>query len=119
MKYDANNIFARIISGEIASDKIYEDETVIAINDINPVAPVHVLVIPKKHYVDFSEFIGNNSEEGILNYYKAIKKITDQLGLDSYRLVTNKGSASGQSVFHFHTHIIAGSKNHNLIDKGL
>lgn len=117
--YNKNNVFAKMISGEIVVEKIYDDEILIAINDINPAAPVHVLVIPKKSYVDFDDFSQNATEHEIVHYYKMIAKIAIDQGLSDYRLVTNKGSDSGQSVFHFHTHIIGGKKISELIDKGL
>lgn len=114
--YDENNIFAKIISGEIASDKIYEDDYVIAINDINPVAPVHMLVIPKKPYADFADFISRADKDEISHYFSSIRNIAENQGLEEYRLVSNKGSSAGQSVFHFHTHIIGGKTIHGLID---
>lgn len=114
--YDKNNIFAKIISGEISSDKIHEDDHVIAINDINPVAPVHMLVIPKKPYADFADFISKATKEEVSHYFSAIKNIAENQGLKEYRLVSNKGTSAGQSVFHFHTHIIGGKTIHGLID---
>lgn len=117
--YDSNNIFAKIITGEIPAKKIYEDNYVIAINDINPVAPIHILVIPKNGYKDFTTFIGNASNEEITHYYKAIKKIADDAGAKDYRVITNNGKGAGQSVFHFHSHIIGGREITGLIDKGL
>lgn len=115
--YDKNNVFAKIINGELQAKKIYEDDIVIAINDINPVAPVHVLVIPKGDYIDYSDFINKASSEIIQHYFAKIAKIITMLGLEpgGYRLVTNKGSDSGQSVFHFHTHIIGGKPFSKLI----
>lgn len=115
MKYDSNNIFAKIISGEIPAKKIYEDEHVIAINDINPVAPVHILVIPKGSYLDFADFTNNASADEVAHYFKTINKIAKEQGLEEYRLISNKGAQSGQSVFHFHTHIIGGAKISGLI----
>lgn len=113
--YDSNNVFAKILRGEINSPKIYEDDYVIAINDINPVAPIHILIIPKGQYVDFADFIANASQDMIVGYYQAIKKIADDKALSDYRVITNKGSGVGQTVFHFHTHLISGKKFLGLI----
>lgn len=117
MTYDSNNIFAKMISGEVPVEKVYEDDYVIAINDINPVAPVHILVIPKGSYVDYADFTRNATEHEVASYFKAVTKITEELDLESYRLISNKGEESGQSVFHFHTHIISGTKITGLVDK--
>ena len=99
-------LFCKILSGEVPCDKVYEDDKVLAFNDINPAAPVHVLVIPKKHFENFV------SADDV--YISAIKKavitITDQLGLSEkgYRLVFNTGDDGGQTVHHLHCHILGG-----------
>ena len=108
MIYNPDNIFAKIISGQILTSKIYEDEQVIAIHDKNPIAPIHVLVIPKKNYLDFDDFVSRSSDQEIANYYKAIVKVATICGADQYSLTTNKGPEAGQSIFHFHTHLISG-----------
>jgi diadenosine tetraphosphate (Ap4A) HIT family hydrolase len=117
--YDQNNIFAKITRGEIESTKLYEDDILIAIKDLNPAAPIHILVIPKGRYMDFSDFVENAPEENVSHYFKTIAKIAKENGAEEYRIVSNKGNSEGQSVFHFHTHILSGSKNINLIDKDL
>ncbi|GAB4162918.1 MAG: HIT domain-containing protein [Rickettsiaceae bacterium] len=117
--YDPNNVFAKIINGKIPSEKLYEDDSLIAIKDINPSAPTHLLVIPKGSYTDFADFVEQASESDIARYFKTIAKIAKEYGVQEYRIVTNKGAASGQSVFHFHTHILSGAKNTNLVDKNL
>jgi histidine triad (HIT) family protein len=117
--YDKNNIFAKIISNKIPTEKLYEDELLIAIRDINPAAPIHILVIPKKEYIDFTDFIEKASSSEINHYFTAIAKIAKDNGATEYRIVSNKGTSSGQSVFHFHTHILSGLKNTNLIDRTL
>ena len=114
--YDEDNIFAKIISGKIDSQKVYEDEYLIAINDINPVAPVHILAMPKKPYLDFADFVSNAGVTEIAHYFSALKIIAQNQNLKEYRLVSNKGPSAGQSVFHFHTHIIGGKNIHGLID---
>jgi histidine triad (HIT) family protein len=113
--YDPSNVFAKIIRGEIPCKKIYEDDYVLAFYDIAPVAPVHVLVIPKGEYVNFSDFAINAPQEFFSHYYKKIDEIANSLGLEYYRLISNLGSESGQTVFHFHTHIISGKNLLGLI----
>lgn len=117
--YDKNNIFAKIINGDVPAEKLYEDEKVVAIKDINPAAPIHILVIPKGAFIDFADFVANSSPEDIVYYFKTIETIAKENGAKDYRLVSNKGASAGQSVFHFHTHILSGSSNNNLIDKNL
>ncbi len=110
--YDKNNIFAKFLSGEIPVTKIYEDEFAIAFNDINPQAPVHVLVIPKGEYVSFDDFTANASDKEIAGYVRAVGKVSRQLGLDKegYRLLVNMGANGGQEVPHLHAHIFGGAK---------
>lgn len=112
MEYDGNNIFAKIIRGEIDSEKIYEDSKILAIKDIYPDAPIHVLVIPKGNYLDFADFIEKASAEEVKYYFYKIKEIAELFGLkeEGYRLITNKGVKSGQTIFHFHTHILGGKE---------
>lgn len=117
--YDNNNIFAKIISGEIPSEKLYEDEQLIAIKDINPAAPIHILIIPKGNYIDLDDFTHNAHAEEIAHYFKMVSIIAKENGAVEYRIISNKGASSGQSVFHFHTHILSGSTNKELIDKNL
>ncbi|MDX1916718.1 MAG: HIT domain-containing protein [Rickettsiaceae bacterium] len=113
-QYNHNNVFAKILKGEIPCTKVYENEYILAFQDIHPCAPKHVLVIPKKHYINFSDFIKNGEDSEITAYYKAIYQVISQFNLTSYRLVSNSGESSGQSVFHFHTHIISGKTLGNL-----
>jgi diadenosine tetraphosphate (Ap4A) HIT family hydrolase len=115
--YNKNNIFAKIISGDIPCESLYEDDQIIAISDINPAAPIHILVIPKGQYVDFADFVANSSAEEIAHYFKIVAKIADESGAKDYRIVSNRGKSAGQSVFHFHTHILSGLTNNELIDK--
>lgn len=117
--YDKNNVFAKIIQGEIPSEKIYEDEILIAIKNINPVAPFHILLIPKNHYIDFADFTSNASSDEITHYFKKINEITNENNITDYRIISNKGANAGQSVFHFHTHIISGFINQDLINENL
>jgi len=117
--YNTNNIFNKIISGEVPTEKLYEDDQLIAIKDITPEAPIHILVIPKGNYIDLDDFTNNATEQEVAHYFKQITLIAKDNNAIEYRIVSNKGAKSGQSVFHFHTHILAGTTNNKLIDKNL
>jgi len=108
--YDENNIFARILRGEIPSKKIYEDEHALAFHYINPLAPTHVLVIPKGPYVSWDDFSAKASEAEIAGFVRAIGKVARDAGQveKGYRLLANTGLNSGQEVPHLHVHIFAG-----------
>lgn len=110
MTYDTNNIFAKIIRGEIPGKKLYEDEHVYAIADIAPAAPVHALVMPKGEYVSFDDFASKASPETVAHFFATITKIARQLGVveGGYRLITNHGKNASQSVPHFHVHLLGG-----------
>jgi diadenosine tetraphosphate (Ap4A) HIT family hydrolase len=108
--YDDNNIFARILRGEIPSNKVYEDDQVLAFNDINPLAPVHILVIPKGPYVSWDDFSQSASDAEIAGLTRAVGKIARDAGLveQGYRVLANVGLNSGQEVPHLHLHIFSG-----------
>ena len=108
--YDGNNIFARILRGEIPSKKVYEDEHALAFHDINPLAPTHILVIPKGAYVSWDDFSARASEAEIAGFVRTVGKVARDLGLveSGYRLLANTGLNSGQEVPHLHVHIFAG-----------
>ena len=108
--YDPNNIFARILRGEIPSRKVFEDEWVLAFHDINPQAPTHILVIPKGPYCSFADFSTQAPDAQIAGFMRAVGKIAHDLGLEAagYRLLANMGADSGQEVAHFHVHLFAG-----------
>ena len=109
--YDVNNVFAKIIRGELIAKVVYEDAKVLAFHDVAPVAPIHVLVIPKGQYVNYDDFIGKAQESDVLDFFLKIRVIAQLLKVDSeYRLLTNSGTNSGQTVPHFHMHIISGKK---------
>ena len=116
-EYDRNNIFAKIIRGEIPSTKVYDDEHVMAINDIQPAAPVHVLVIPKGEYVSFDDFTSNAPSEEVASFFGTVRNIAKNLGLkeNGYRLITNHGAHAAQSVPHFHVHILGGKPMGHLL----
>ena len=104
-------IFCKIIKGEIPSTKVYEDDKVLAFKDINPAAPIHVLVIPKKHIENVLE-INEENKEIASDIFLAIIKIAKQFGIDKdgFRVITNCGKDAGQEVMHLHFHILAGGK---------
>ena len=110
--YDSNNIFAKILRGEIPNDTVYEDDHVLAFNDIAPQAPVHILVIPKGAYISIDDFGVNAGAEEIKAFYAAIASITKDKGLsgDGFRCIANTGINGGQEVPHFHMHILGGKK---------
>ncbi|MGB1540417.1 MAG: HIT domain-containing protein [Rickettsiales bacterium] len=110
MTYDSNNIFAKILRGEIPNDTVYEDEHVLAFNDIAPAAPVHILVVPKGEYVSFHDFMAKATAEDVALFFAIVRQIAKEAGLDEsgYRILTNHGADASQSVPHFHVHILGG-----------
>ena len=108
--YDHDNIFARILRGEIPCSKIFEDEHVLAFSDINPQAPVHVLVIPRGAYVSFADFVRRASGDEVTGFFRGIGLVTSKLGLDEpgFRLLSNVGADAHQQVEHFHVHLFGG-----------
>ncbi len=108
--YNKNNVFFKIINKEISANIVYEDETVMAFNDINPKSKIHVLVVTKGLYTDFSDFVQNASVKEIQKFNQSLNNIIQQLKLDKtgYRLISNMGADAKQEVFHFHVHILGG-----------
>jgi len=102
-------IFCKIIKGDIPTDKLYEDEYVVAFNDINPKSPTHILVVPKKHIATLND-VGPDDMSVIPQIFSAIQKIATKHGVaeDGYRVIVNTNKASGQEVFHIHFHIMGG-----------
>ena len=100
-------LFCKIISGEIPSDKVYEDDLCYAFNDIAPQAPVHFLVVPKDHIGSVSEVTAENSAV-VAHIFTVIAQLAREKGLESYRVVSNIGEQAGQSVFHLHFHVLSG-----------
>jgi diadenosine tetraphosphate (Ap4A) HIT family hydrolase len=115
--YDDNNIFARILRGEIPCKKAYEDEFALAFHDIHPQAPVHVQVIPKGRYVTFADFGTNATPEEITGFFRAATLIARKLGIEEtgYRAIANTGLDSHQEVPHFHLHLMGGRKMGHLL----
>lgn len=105
---DADCLFCKIVAGEIPSDRVYEDEEVIAFRDIAPRAPTHVLVIPRRHIAD-AHALTDADGELLARLFSVVRKVADDAGLGSgYRVVTNVGPESGQTVFHLHLHLLGG-----------
>jgi histidine triad (HIT) family protein len=110
MAYDRNNIFARILRGEIPCNKVYEDAHVLAFHDISPQSPTHVLVIPKGEYVSLDDFSERASAEEIAALVRAVGRIAKAQGVaeSGYRVLANTGPAAHQEVPHFHVHLFGG-----------
>ena len=112
LPYDDQNIFAKILRGEIPSKKVFEDDYALAFHDINPQAPTHILVIPKGAYVSWDDFSAKGSDAEIAGFVRAVGEVARAAGLvaPGYRLLANTGLDSHQEVPHLHVHIFAGRK---------
>jgi len=110
MEYDRNNVFARILRGEIPCKKVYEDEHVLAFHDARPQTPTHILVIPKGAYVSLADFSAKASDVEIAALFRAVGAIAREHGLDEsgYRILANNGRDANQEVPHLHIHIFGG-----------
>ncbi len=110
MAYDRNNVFARILRGELPAQKVYEDEYAVAFHDIRPLAPIHVLVIPRGDYISFDDFASKARAAEITGFFRAVGEAAKRLGVteSGYRLLANHGPDAHQEVAHFHVHIFAG-----------
>jgi histidine triad (HIT) family protein len=110
LAYDRNNVFARILRGEIPCNKVYEDEHTLAFRDIHPQAPTHILVIPKGEYTSLDDFSQNASDTQMASLVKALGDIARQEGVteSGYRILANNGAAAHQEVPHFHVHLFGG-----------
>lgn len=119
MAYDPNNIFAKILRGEIPCNKIYEDDYALAFNDINPARPVHVLVIPKGHYVSLDDFTAKGSTDELAGFLKAVGSVARQVGVaeTGYRIIGNTGANGHQEVPHLHVHILGGAPTGPMVKR--
>jgi histidine triad (HIT) family protein len=110
MAYDQNNVFARILRGEIPCTKVYEDAQVLAFRDIQPQAPTHIVLIPKGEYVSADDFSAKASDAELAAFMRAIAKIAAQEGIadGGFRILANSGVAAHQTVPHFHLHLFGG-----------
>lgn len=122
--YDRNNIFARIIRGEIPNDTVLETGHSLAFNDIAPAAPVHVIVVPKGPYVTWDHFAATAPAEEVVDFSRTIHGVIEKLGLDpargggGYRLIMNTGPDGGQEVLHLHAHILGGQDIGKMVCDG-
>ena len=121
MSYDENNIFAKIIRGEISCKKIYEDEFVLSFHDINPQKKIHALVIPKGKYIDLDDFSENASQNEIVGLIKGINIVAKKLKISvdtgkGYRALVNIADYGGQEVPHLHFHLFGGEKIGKMVE---
>ena len=122
-KYDKENIFAKILRKEIPNDTVIETDFSLAFKDINPVAPVHILVIPKGPYVNYDHFVSNARNEEILDFNNTVKEVIKKFDLDperngnGYRLIANTGLNGVQEVPHLHFHILGGRNMGFMVSK--
>lgn len=119
MTYNPENIFAKILRGEIPNNTVFEDTHVLAFDDVNPQAPVHCLIIPKGAYTDLTDFTARASDEETTAFCHAIAKVIEIKGLkeDGYRAICNTKDHGGQEVPHFHMHILGGEKLPPMVSK--
>lgn len=117
--YDPNNVFARILRGEIPCKTVFENEHALAFHDINPQTPTHILVIPKGAYVDMDDFTATASDAEVAGLFKAVGEVARQAGAvaDGYRILSNCGSDAHQEVPHLHVHVFAGRDLGGMIGK--
>lgn len=117
MAYDDNNVFARILRGELPCKKVYEDEHVLAFHDIRPQTPVHILVIPKGRYVDLDDFSAKASDAEIAALFRAVGRLAREAGVAErgYRFLANNGRDANQEVQHLHVHIFGGKNLGRMI----
>jgi histidine triad (HIT) family protein len=118
--YDPQNIFARILRGEIPNKTVLETPHTLAFHDIHPQAPIHVLVIPKGAYVTFDHFAAQASAEELTDFHRTAAKVCDMLNIapgQGYRAITNAGAHGLQEVPHYHLHILAGRVLGRLIER--
>ncbi len=117
-KYDNSNIFAKILASEVDFQKVLENDYALAFLDINPQASIHILVIPKKAYVDFYDFSKNGSSDDIIYFWKLVNKIIENKNMsgNGFRIITNSGNYGNQDVPHFHIHLLGGENLGRMIN---
>ena len=121
MRYDDNNIFAKILRGEIPCKKIYEDDFILSFYDINPQKKIHALVIPKGKYIDLDDFSKNASSDEMVGLLEGINAVAKKLGISSdtgkgYRVLANISEHGGQEVPHFHFHLFGGERVGKMVE---
>ena len=102
-------LFCDIIDGKIPSTKVFEDDMILAFKDINPVAPVHTVIVPKKH-IDSANGVNAENSKYVSHIFEKIPEIARLQGIDSYRIINNCGEDAGQTVMHLHFHLVGGTK---------
>ena len=119
MPYDQNNVFAKILRGELPNDTVFEDDEVLAFHDIYPQSKIHVLVIPKGNFVSFDDFTENATTEQVGKFFEKVGHIARDLDVDQegFRIISNVSTFGGQEVPHFHVHICGGQKLGRMIEK--
>ena len=119
MAYDNDNVFAKILRGEIPCKKVHEDAHTLAFHDINPLSPVHVLVIPKGAYTSMTDFTANASDAEIAALFRAVTQVAEMVGVkdDGWRMLSNIGVNGGQEVPHLHIHIFGGKRLGRMMPK--
>ena len=115
--YDPNNVFARILRGELPCRKVYEDDFALAFHDINPQAPIHVLVIPKRPYVSWDDFSATADDAEIAGFVRAVGQVARELDLvdPGYRMLANVGQHGHQEVPHLHVHLFGGRQFYAMV----
>ena len=121
MSYDDNNIFAKILRGEIPCEKIYEDDCILSFHDINPQKKIHALIIPKGKYIDLDDFNAKASDKEIVELIKGISIVAKKLGISldtgkGYRTLSNLSEHGGQEVPHLHFHLFGGEKVGKMVE---
>ncbi|QDH17865.1 histidine triad nucleotide-binding protein [Swingsia samuiensis] len=119
MEYDQNNIFARILRKEIPARSVYEDEFAFGFHDLSPLAPIHILIIPKGPYLSIADFSAQATAEEITGFWRAVSHVAKQQGItrDGFRIVSNSGPNAGQEVPHFHVHLLGGTSLGPILEK--
>jgi histidine triad (HIT) family protein len=120
LPYDETNIFARMLRGEIPNKTVFEDEWALAFHDINPQAPVHILVIPKGPYASWDDFTAKASDAEVLGFIRAVGHVAREAGLTApgYRLLANVGQHGHQEIAHLHVHIFGGRQMGAMLPRG-
>ncbi len=108
--YDENNIFAKILRSEISCQKILENDHAVSFSDINPQAPIHILIIPKNSYLNFYDFTQNASPNEVIFFWKLVNDLIEDKNISEkgFRIITNSGNDGNQDVPHFHVHLLGG-----------
>ena len=113
--YSDKNIFSQIIEGSVDCNKVYEDNHTLAFYDINPQSPIHIIVVPKGKYLNYEHFCTKAPDFVVSNFFKTVSKIATEHTDGKFRIITNCGKDAGQTIFHFHMHILSGIQMDKLV----